>query len=376
MRVGVILLIALALLAASVYAAYRTNYTLYSMWSPWYTLDNFGLDGIAVTRGQISLGDWEVRTVEEVILDGLPPDTLIKDLSRYRRTVIYGMDPGMMASPWLPNGTIIEYTFTRATALFESVEVDVRRDVKWYVFDIHYNDVWWLRPAGVCYGLRITVKSDGRPPLDFSCLKLVKQGVYNATCPGNTSTVYLVDVYFMYAWTGEKKLCIFAESFNVAKYVAGRSDTTVPLDYCRPAEKPPRNITAVVTPWGGRQSRLDIYVDGARFDTLWIDGLSAKLYVGPYELTPTMSMHVETAAYVDLNYPGVVLRPLGSALLLIGNDTVMAPPRYVLKEKGWAFTQARVELTYDQGVAVLPGRTYDNSTVYTCLLYTSPSPRD
>jgi hypothetical protein len=37
----------------------------------------------------------------------------------------------------------------------------------------------------------------------------------------------------------------------------------------------------------------------------------------------------------------------------------------VLKEKGVAWTQARVELTYDQGVAVLPGRTYDNSTVYT-----------
>jgi hypothetical protein len=68
---------------------------------------------------------------------------------------------------------------------------------------------------------------------------------------------------------------------------------------------------------------------------------------------------------VDLNYPGVVLRPLGSALLLIGNDTVMAPPRYVLKEKGGdVFTQARVELRYDQGVVVLPGRTYDNSTVY------------
>jgi hypothetical protein len=50
--------------------------------------------------------------------------------------------------------------------------------------------------------------------------------------------------------------------------------------------------------------------------------------------------------------------------LLIGNDTVMAPPRYVLKEKGRAFTQARVELRYDRGVTVLPGRTYDNSTVY------------
>jgi hypothetical protein len=201
--------------------------------------------------------------------------------------VIYGIDPGMKASPWLPNGTIIEYTFTRATALFEPVEdIDVRRDVKWYVFDIHYNDIWWLKPVGVRYGLRITAKSDDRPPLDFSCLKYVKtvttakgrrREVYNATCPGNTSTVYYVDVYFMYAWTGEKKLCIFAESFNAAEYVAGRRGRVVLLDYCRPAEKPPRNITAVVSPWGGRQSRLDIYVDGARFDTIWIDGPNAKL---------------------------------------------------------------------------------------------------
>ncbi len=370
MRVGVVLLTALTLLTASAYALYYTNYTLYIMWSRTYTLDNFGFAGISVVKNPIPLGEWEVRTVEEVILDGLPPDTLIRDRSRYRSTTIYGMDPGMRASPWLPNGTPIEYTFTRATALFEPVEVDVRSDVKWYVFTFHYNDVWWLLPAGVRYGLRITVKSDDRPVLDFSCLKYVKtvtrgarREVYNVTCPGDTSTVYYVNVYFMYAWTGEKKLCIFAESFNAAEYVAGRRGTKVLLDYCRPAERPPRNITAAVSPWGGRQSRLDIYVDGARFDTLWIDGPNAKLYVGPYQF-PTYMWGTKTAAYVDLYYPGVVLRPLGSALLLIGNDTVMAPPRYVLKEKGWAFTQARVELRYDQGVVVLPGRTYDNSTVY------------
>jgi hypothetical protein len=128
------------------------------------------------------------RFVEEVVLDGLPPDRLIRDLSRYRRTVIYGMDPGMRASPWLPNGTPIEYTFTRATALFEPVEdIDVRRDVKWYVFDIHYNDIWWLKPVGVRYGLRITAKSDDRPPLDFSCLKHVKT-VTTPGAPGGRST--------------------------------------------------------------------------------------------------------------------------------------------------------------------------------------------
>jgi hypothetical protein len=53
------------------------------------------------------------------------------------------------------------------------------------------------------------------------------------------------------------------------------------LDYCRPAEKPPRNITAVVTPWDKKQSRLDIYVDGIRFDAIWIDGPNAKLIHRP-----------------------------------------------------------------------------------------------
>jgi hypothetical protein len=264
MRARVIMLVAVVLLSTSAYADYLTNYVLYAMWSPSYTLDNFGFDGIAVTKGPIRLGEWEVRTVEEVILDGLPPDTLIRDRSRYRRTTIYGMDPGMKASPWLPNGTIIEYTFTRATALFEPVEdIDVRRDVKWYVFSgLHRNDIWWLKPVGVRYGLRIAAKSDDRPPLDFSCLKHVKtvtttrgarREIYNATCPGNTSTVYYVDVHFIYAWTGEKKLCIFAESFNAAEYVAGKEAGTVLLDYCRPAERPPRNITAVVTPWAGAE---------------------------------------------------------------------------------------------------------------------------
>jgi hypothetical protein len=364
MRVGVVLLVVVVLLATSANARYPTIYTEYIMWSPWYTFDEFGFDGIAVTKDPVYLGDWAVP-VREVILDGLPPDTLIKDLSRYRRTEIYGIDPGMQASAWLPNGTIIEYTFTRATALFEPVEdIDARRDVKWYVFTFHLNDIWWLIPVGVRYGLQVVAKSDDRPVFDFNCLKYVKtvtargakREVYNATCPGDTSTVYTVEVYFMYAWTGEKKLCIYARSFNAARYVASGRRNVILLDYCHPAERPPRNITAMVTPWGGGQSRLDIYVDGARFDTIWIENHNAKLYVG--------SSVASTAAYVDLNYPGVVQRPLGSALLLIGNDTVMAPPRYVLKEKGMAWTQARVELTYDRGVTVLPGRTYDNSTVY------------
>jgi hypothetical protein len=365
MRVGVLLLLAVAL-ALLAYARYPSIYATYFMWGSSYALDNFGFYGIAVTKEPLFLGDWAVP-VNEVVLDGLPPDKLIRDRSRYRRTEIYGMDPGMRASAWLPNGTQIEYTYTRATALFEPVEIDVRRDVKWYVFTFHYNDVWWLIPVGIRYGLRITVKSDDRPVLDFSCLKYVKtvttrgvrREVYSMTCPGNTSTLYAVNAYFMHAWTGERKMCIKVEKLGMGEaYRIGRITVRL-FDYCRPAERFPRNITVTVSPWSRRDSRLDIYVDGARFETLWIDGSNAKLYTGPYRLYGTA-----TAAYVDLNYPGVVLRPLGSALLLIGNDTVMAPPRYVLKEKGMAWTQARVELRYDRGVVVLPGRTYDNSTVY------------
>jgi hypothetical protein len=97
MTVRVVLLVAVVLLAASAYGDYGTNYTLYSMWSPSYTLRNFHFVGVAVTRGFIALGESEHRFVEEVILDGLPPDTLIRDLSRYRRTVLYGIDPGMQA---------------------------------------------------------------------------------------------------------------------------------------------------------------------------------------------------------------------------------------------------------------------------------------
>jgi hypothetical protein len=102
MKVRVVLLVAVVLLAASAYGGYRTNYTLYTMHSPTYTLSNFHFVGIAVTKGLIALGESEHRFVEEVVLDGLPPDTLIRDLSRYRRTVLYGIDPGMQGVALAP----------------------------------------------------------------------------------------------------------------------------------------------------------------------------------------------------------------------------------------------------------------------------------
>jgi len=106
------------------------------------------------------------------------------------------------------------------------------------------------------------------------------------------------------------------------------------------------------------------------------------LYTGPY-VKPLMAT---AAAFIQLNYPGRPLKPLGSALLLIGNDTVMHPPRYVLKAMhpghvlitlpgrksvpylfrvypGGDATWADVILTWS-GVHVRPGSMGNNATVY------------
>ena len=163
----------LLLAAALAVCAQQVSYPIYYVWPSSTTLSFYGFYGVSVVKGPIAFGDWEVP-VNEVVLDGLPPDVLIRDLSKYRPTVIYGIDPGMEASAWLLNGTPVEYTYTRATALFEPVEVDARQDVRWYVFRFHLNDIWWLKPVGVRYGLRVTAKSDDRPLLDFSCIKHVK----------------------------------------------------------------------------------------------------------------------------------------------------------------------------------------------------------
>jgi hypothetical protein len=167
-----------------------TNYTAYTvMWSPSYTLLNFHFVGIAVTKeldnfrrlGGSRRGGYPRRASARYVDQRPLPVPPHRDIRR--------MDPGMQASPWLPNGTHIEYAFTRATALFEPVEdIDVRRDVKWYVFTFHYNDIWWLKPVGVRYGQQITVaKSDDRPVFDFSCLKYVKT-VTTSKAPGGRST--------------------------------------------------------------------------------------------------------------------------------------------------------------------------------------------
>jgi len=377
----------------------------YSPASRYMASVEYGFMGVAVEASQIGFGEFEHRYVAEVVGPG-----------QYVRSVLYVINPGMAASPWLPDGTAVEYTYTRATALFDAPpDVEAQRDVKWYIYyGLHREDIWRLKPAGVQYGLQVAIKSDGRPVLD--CLVHVKDvkkslRVFNATCPGNTSTVYIVHVYYFVTWPGEKKLCVNGWYFrqDVWWRYGGWGYGSDFYRHCRPWEKTPGNITIALTA-DVNATRIDVYVDGERLylppmywieleflrwrvmvseDLLtsieqeinitkkevveepapglrWRDGAfyaasEARLFTGPYWLyDPTTAV-----AYVRLNYPGIVLKPLGSAFLLIGNETVMAPPRYVLKET-WSMgdTQARVELTYDGGVSVSPGRTYDNSTVY------------
>jgi len=149
---------------------------------------------------------------------------------------------------------------------------------------------------------------------------------------------------------------------------------------CVPMADPPRNVTVGVRPYNATASAVEVYVDGRLFHTFYVNG-SAVLYTGPY-VEPLMAT---AAAFIELNYPGKPLKPLGSVLLLIGNDTVMAPPRYVLKalepgvvlvtppgksvpylfrvNPGLDATWADADLTWS-GVYVLPGSTGSNATVY------------
>jgi len=120
---------------------------------------------------------------------------------------------------------------------------------------------------------------------------------------------------------------------------------------CVSMPTPPRNVTVSVRRHNATASAVDVYVDGELFYTFYVDGPDAVLYTGPYA-KPFMAT---AGAFIRLNYPGMPLKPLGSALLLVGNDTVMAPPRYVLKaiQPGKAFVTVPINNLYE--VLVNPG---------------------
>ena len=382
-----------------------------------------------------------------------------------------GVNPGMVASPWLPNGTGVEYSYTRAAALFNTTEIDPRKDVEWYIYLLHSADIWadnsllivydvsyrhspdiWERlPAAITYGLYVAVKSGDGPVLDLTCLKAWKNGFYNYTCPSSPrarlnyvmayyavtySNVYIYKYVFAGATngttasgpnyitirafgqnititfpkyfdviTGERRkvngtianntvVDIFGARYNVTARDLGTRvfcvgfNSLLPVfagigapDKCVSMPTPPRNVTVSVRRHNATASAVDVYVDGELFHTFYVDGPDAVLYTGPY-VKPLMAT---AAAFIQLNYPGRPLKPLGSALLLIGNDTVMHPPRYVLKAMepgqvvitppGYRYpylfrvypgadaTWADVIITWS-GVHVRPGSMGNNATVY------------
>lgn len=344
----------------------------------------YGVDYIIVEELVFKFGETHAKSglVQKVVKPGKFNGTLVIEPEKYVDVDFYGIWPAMSASPWLPNGTAIEYTYTRATALFSVGEVNATRDVEWYVEHLQFSNVWAYRPAAIRYALSAAVKSDSRPV--FDCLKYVKTQnnvrVYNVTCRGNTSIVYWVDVaYYLhhkdaYPIYGVGRLCVGIKWFRQSVWNFGARA----YGHCWPWEKPPHNVTIAVVPVGNA-TRLDIYVDSVKLSfpplhrqpapgLLWRNGTfyfnttEARLFTGPYALL----FRTTATAEIGLNQVGRVLRPLGSVFLFIGNDTVMMPPRYVLKQSLLfsGKTQARVELTHDGGVSVLPGRTYSNSTVY------------
>jgi hypothetical protein len=381
-----------------------------------------------------------------------------------------GVNPGMVASPWLPNGVGVEYNYTRATALFNTTEIDPRRDVEWYIYLLHSADIWaanpllivydvsykhspdiWKRlPAAITYGLYVTVKSGDGPVLNLTCLKAWKNGFYNYTCPSsprarlNYVMAYYAVTYsnvytYKFVFAGAAKnitasgpnyitirigqninitlpkyfdvitgnrlevngtianntvVDIFGARYNVTARDLGTRVFCVGFNSLLPVfagigtpvkcvsmPTPPRSVTVSVRRHNATASAVDVYVDGELFHTFYVDGPDAVLYTGPY-VKPLMAT---AAAFIQLNYPGRPLKPLGSALLLIGNDTVMAPPRYVLKAMepgqvviappGYRYpylfrvypgadaTWADVILTWS-GVHVRPGSMGNNATVY------------
>ncbi len=413
MRVGMLicLLAALAALAAAQFVYYmKIGYPLYMIYV-----------------GQAQFGEFvhAYGDVVEVVNGQRIPITF------------HGLNPGMEASPWLPNGTGIEYNYTRATALFNITNVDPRTDVEWYIYNVPMPGplaVWAGNPVAIVYGLSVAVKSGGGPVLNVSCLKALGNGFYDYTCPSSPrarmdfvlayyavaySDVYIYKLVFV-GPSSPKYAYIAATAPRLMEYVGGsdyaygRNNTVVEWDFvlynyteiylgsrifcvdfnsllpifagteapvkCVPMADPPRNITVDVRPYNATSSAVDVYVDGRLFYAFYVNG-SAVLYTGPY-VDPLMAT---AAAFIETNYPGRPLKPLGSVLLLIGNDTMMAPPRYVLKalepgqvfatppggivpylllvNPGWDETWADADLTWS-GVYVLPGDTGSNATVY------------
>ncbi|MEM4439164.1 MAG: hypothetical protein QW680_11130, partial [Pyrobaculum sp.] len=253
----------------------------------------------------------------------------------------YNSLPGVVASPWLPNGSTLEYVYKKAMALFDVPKIDPKKAVKWRLWQFHGEEIYMLRPVSVSYGLHVAVKLGDGP-----VLKAVKLGkkvpltgdvyvdAWNATgpCP-ECAEVVLISASYNFLYNGTNLLCIryfrfkqewWYQSKNYAYFWKWGYEKQT----CWPSS-PPKNITAVAL-----DDRVEIWVDGQLAYTYHTNG-KPWLYTGPYAF---LWDDATAMAFISTNYPAAAVQYLGKAWLFIGNDT-LAPPKYAASHGGmtWAY---------------------------------------
>ncbi|MGC8584277.1 MAG: hypothetical protein ACP5MH_11225, partial [Thermoproteus sp.] len=277
----------------------------------------------------------------------------LSNLVFYDPTVVggnhYDSLPGVVASPWTPDGGTVQYVYKTAMALFQMADIDVNKSVVWRLWEIHQGmDIYRERPVTISYGLQVAVKLGPGPPLGNMTptdtyyqypsglsVQLWKFGPYE-----NGPEVDIVSVSYVYAYDGSRGLCMSYLRFRQKWYYDW---DYLYLFFSKPGlymggeciknatMAPPRNIT-ITTERGG----VAIYVDGRRIwylnTTRWSNE-TPWLYTGPYGIL--VSYLTTAQAFITTNYPADAVQPLGRVWLFIGNDT-LAPPKYVATEGMYA----------------------------------------
>ncbi|CCC81269.1 thermopsin-like protease [Thermoproteus tenax] len=360
----------------------------------------------------------------------------------------YTIFPAYAVSPWLPNGSLINVTFTRAEALF-NVSGDLLKRVRWGMYTFIYNiatqegtspaEILQEQNPFVSYGLQVVLKEEPQKPI-LDCLSYVGNNslpsfwsspgtvwsryhipfkLYNVTCPGNTSYIDIIDVEYRWWYDGGSMLCLdwlwfrqrewylsggrydifgiylprwealinqteqlfselFSESIKTTNQTLSQelSNEAIQLIYklramesasdCVNFSGLPRNITAVV---GG--GHLRIYVDG---QLIWTLNVSGVFISQPYSAVDWFGPSLMSGAYFYVDEPAMATAPLGSALLFIGNDSVVAPPKYATNLiYSIVYLVASTSFSWEGGLSVGPGETNEtyvyvrpdvNATIY------------
>ncbi|MEM4792835.1 MAG: hypothetical protein QXS00_07945 [Pyrobaculum sp.] len=283
----------------------------------------------------------------------------------------YNSLPGVVASPWLPNGSTVEYVYKKAMALFDVPKIDPRKAVRWKLRQFHIGyDIYMLWPVSVSYGLHVAVKIGNGPVL--KAVKVAENVPYGATrinawnadgpCP-ECAEVVIIGASYNYLYNGTNLFCIGYMRFKQEWWYKTKNYAyTWKWGYegrtCWPSD-PPKNITAVAL-----SDHVEIWADGKLVYTYRTEG-EPWLYTGPYKLY----VYAATAmAFISTTYPADAVQPLGKAWLFIGNDT-LAPPKYAASHHwaayayDWAgYLQASVSFD-GMSASVGPGLTRETKVV-------------